>query len=117
MSSNSGEFHIKNISVSDAVVANTNTNAALEQLARIAVTRLNISTACANSVPIALATKNLANKALNNQLTSLDTLQFSVRVMFFENKLITPTAATEIIERAQREYLASIKDGIQVKRQ
>ncbi|CAF1294474.1 unnamed protein product [Rotaria sordida] len=85
----------------------------LQPSARVGVTILNISTFSIDFLSIALAATNLTVKAINNQLTALDVVQFCVSVFFFTNTLIQPKTAGQIIKRAQKEHLASVRQNIQ----
>ncbi|CAF1114363.1 unnamed protein product [Adineta ricciae] len=77
---------------------------------RTAATILNLTTVGLDSVMIAFGFANLIEKAKNNQLSSLDVLQFSMSVFFFGHTLIQPKTASGIIKAAQNEHISAYKN-------
>jgi hypothetical protein len=71
---------------------------------RMFATVLNFSTLGLDSVMLSFGLANLINKAINKELTTLDTLQFSMSVFFFMNTLMQPKVASDIIHEAQKQH-------------
>jgi multisubunit Na+/H+ antiporter MnhG subunit len=74
---------------------------------RTAATILNLTTFGLDSVMIAFGLANLIEKAKNDQLTTLDVLQF-----FFSHTLIQPKTASGIIKAAQKEHITAYKNAM-----
>lgn len=79
---------------------------------RTAATVLNITTFSLDSIMMIIGLSNLVKKAQDNQLTTLDILQFSLSVFFFGHTLIQPKTAAGIIDIAQNEHFDAYKNSM-----
>ena len=82
---------------------------------RTAATILTCSVFGLDSAMLILGIANLVNKYENDQLTTLDVLQFSISVFFFSHTLVQPKTATGIIKQVQKQHIATYGNNIQDK--
>ncbi|KAF1755031.1 hypothetical protein GCK72_021598 [Caenorhabditis remanei] len=78
------------------------------QTQRVLATLLMFTVVGVDSFSFLLNLTNLIDKAIKDQLTTLDVLQFSVSTLFFGNMLIQPKTATGIIKKAQNQKIQEI---------
>ena len=79
---------------------------------RTAATILNLTTLGLDSLMLVFGLANLIEKAKNDQLTTLDIVQFSLSVFFFGHTLIQPKTASGIIKAAQNEHINAYKNSM-----
>lgn len=79
---------------------------------RMFATILNFSTLGVDGIMIGFGIANLIEKSKNNQLTSLDVLQFSMSLFFFTNTLIRPKMASTIIQKAQEKHIQAYSKSL-----
>ncbi|EYC06651.1 hypothetical protein Y032_0074g817 [Ancylostoma ceylanicum] len=82
------------------------------QTQRILATVLSLTTLTVDSFSFILNVVNLIDKFENDNLTTLDVLQFSVSTLFFANTLIQPKTAWDVIAKAQEQRITAIADNL-----